>query len=59
MKKKLSGLIEKAIEKHQEVGLSITHKVHLIEDNIEMQFSRLPIAFFFHRGITIIKRKKR
>ena len=47
MKKKLSGLIEKGIEKHREVGLSIIHKVHLIEDHIEMQFSRLPIAFFY------------
>jgi hypothetical protein len=34
MKGKPRGLIKKAIAKHRDLGLSITHKVHLIEDHV-------------------------
>jgi hypothetical protein len=47
MKGKLRGLIKKAIAKHRDLGLSITHKVHLIEDHVVEQFWRLPFAFFY------------
>jgi hypothetical protein len=45
--KKLRELIKVAIAKHRELGLSITHKVHLIEDHVVEQFKNLPFAFFY------------
>lgn len=47
MKKKLKELISIAIAKHRKLGLSITHKVHLIEDHVVEQFWALPFAFFY------------
>jgi hypothetical protein len=71
MKGKLRGLIKKAIAKHRDLGLSITHKVHLIEDHVVEQFWRLPFAFFYfieefierqhqegHKNKEIVKRIK-
>ena len=71
MKGKLRGLIKKAIAKHRDLGLSITHKVHLIEDHVVEQFWRLPFAFFYfieefverqhqegHKNEEIVKRIK-
>ena len=45
--KKLRELIKVAITKHRQLGLSITHKVHLIEDHVVEQFKNLPFAFFY------------
>jgi hypothetical protein len=62
---------KKAIAKHRDLGLSITHKVHLIEDHVVEQFWRLPFAFFYfieefverqnqegHKNKEIVKRIK-
>lgn len=43
----LKQAIINAIKKHREVGLSITPKVHLIEDHVLEQFFNLPFAFFY------------
>jgi hypothetical protein len=47
MKKDLSNAIKLALAKHREMGLTITHKAHLIEDHVIKQFVELPFAFFY------------
>ena len=49
----LEKAIKKAVSKHREVGLSITPKVHLIEDHALFQYCNLPdgIAIFIEEFV--------
>ena len=47
MQTHLKNAIEKAVKHHRELGLSITPKVHLIEDHALDQFINMPYSLFY------------